>query len=321
MLSDLLDEKGLDAKSALVEASIDPHSAGNPRLRVSGTQQVAFQRAFVRRTWGHQELWTRAAVQHKLQILDLVGLAYWTAPNLDAWCRLFEFSDFHYGLAGHVLLRDDQGHYIGIESVYTSDEELREFSFVLDTASVVRGLDAVWGGEFPFEQIEYPAAMSPAPLGRRRGPRAEASDTPRLTWSSATATSPLPGANPLLHQSYVQTLRARVAALRETVAPEVRVQTYLETPGNCARPIRDTAHSLGVSVRTLQRRLEERGISYRDLQLAARRASAAHLVESTNLSIGCISDALGYSDSSSFSRAFSSWFGESPSDRRKLGRP
>lgn len=318
ILRDVLDENGLDGAGALVDASINPKRADDPWLKVTGAQQVALQRAFVRQTAGREDLWARAAVRHNLQILDLIGLAFWTAPDLEAWCRLLQFSDFHYGLANHVVLRDGHGRPVGIEFVDSHDEELRDFSFVLHTASVIRGLDAVWGGAFPFERIEYPAAMTPSLLPPPRARAIEVSHSPRLLWSSATAGATLPGANPLLHQSYLSALRKKTKALRESVAPETRVQHFLALPGNSSRPLEDAARALGVSSRTLQRRLSECHISYRDMQRAARRSEAADLIEDSGLSINEISAALGYADSSSFSRAFTAWFGRSPSQHRAL---
>lgn len=79
------------------------------------------------------------------------------------------------------------------------------------------------------------------------------------------------------------------------------------------------ACQLGVSVRTLQRRLEVEGSSYREvLELAKKEVAATYLKR--NISVSDTSDHLGFSDSSSFSRAFKNWYGVAPSEYQKYSR-
>lgn len=318
VLRDVLAENRLDPLSAFEEAGINPTWVDKPTAELNGLQQMAFQRAFVRQTTGREELWVAAAARHGLQILGLLGLAFWTAPDLEAWCRVLAFSDFHYGLTRHEILRDADGHAIGIEVRYDSSEDLREFSQVLDVASVMRGLDALWGGPFPFRDIDLPAGMTPACVGRR--PHANVTDScnpPRLTWSARTSRQALPGTSPLVHQNYVARLKVEFARLRDSVDPVQRVRLFLELPGNAARPVAHAASHLGVSVRTLQRRLGECGLQYRELQDAAKRSRARALVASTPLCFSQVAAQLGYSEPSSFTRAFVAWFGETPSTHRR----
>jgi AraC-like DNA-binding protein len=78
------------------------------------------------------------------------------------------------------------------------------------------------------------------------------------------------------------------------------------------------ARALGMSTRTLQRRLRERGIVFAGLvDEVRRRLSARYLADST-LTLGEIAWLLGYSESSAFNRAYRRWTGRSPSaDRRR----
>jgi AraC-like DNA-binding protein len=76
------------------------------------------------------------------------------------------------------------------------------------------------------------------------------------------------------------------------------------------------AHSLGWSVRTLQRRLAARGSSYSDLLGDVRKALALNLLENGSLGIAQIAYCLGYSDVSTFNHAFRRWVGQAPRDYR-----
>lgn len=74
----------------------------------------------------------------------------------------------------------------------------------------------------------------------------------------------------------------------------------------------DVADKLHLSPRTLQRRLSDEGVSYREVVEHIRRDRAQRLVASGATSIGQIADLLGYNDVTNFSRAFRRWTGESP---------
>ncbi|MGX0879821.1 AraC-like DNA-binding protein [Roseovarius sp. MBR-154] len=73
------------------------------------------------------------------------------------------------------------------------------------------------------------------------------------------------------------------------------------------------ADHLGISSRTLQRRLNRRGISFWALVEQSRFEIAAALLCDTNLKIQEIATRLGYSSPNGFSRAFARWAGCSPS--------
>ena len=78
------------------------------------------------------------------------------------------------------------------------------------------------------------------------------------------------------------------------------------------------AQELGVSERTLQRRLGSEGTSFQLLLTAARRARAHELLGDSALDIDEVAFLLGYEDQNSFFRAFRLWEGETPSGWRAL---
>ena len=78
------------------------------------------------------------------------------------------------------------------------------------------------------------------------------------------------------------------------------------------------AHATGTSVRTLQRRLKNAGLSYNDLQNDVCKTLALNLLENETLALGEIAFSLGYSEVSAFNHAFRRWVGQSPGDYRRL---
>ena len=77
------------------------------------------------------------------------------------------------------------------------------------------------------------------------------------------------------------------------------------------------AESMRFSERTLQRRLEALGTSFREIVDSVRAELAWHHVTLSSLPISRIGAMLGYETQSAFGRAFRRWHGMSPRDARK----
>ena len=84
--------------------------------------------------------------------------------------------------------------------------------------------------------------------------------------------------------------------------------------------IRSIARDSGTSVRTLQRRLGEHGMTYRDLVAAVRHRLALRYLGEGSSSLDEIAFLLGYSELSAFDHAFRRWQGCTPRDYRKQAR-
>lgn len=74
---------------------------------------------------------------------------------------------------------------------------------------------------------------------------------------------------------------------------------------------------LGVSERTLQRRLSERGLSYTGVVEDFQREEAARLLRQPAIPLTEIASRLGYAEQTSFTRAFRRWTGSTPGAWRK----
>ena len=87
--------------------------------------------------------------------------------------------------------------------------------------------------------------------------------------------------------------------------------------------IEEVASLLCVSPRTLQRLLQEEGVSYSEMIDRCRCRTACQSLEHTHIPIHDIAASLGYRDASSFTRAFRRWTGTAPRTyrNRSLGVP
>jgi AraC-like DNA-binding protein len=80
--------------------------------------------------------------------------------------------------------------------------------------------------------------------------------------------------------------------------------------------IKDMAKDLGISERTLQRRLRDEGTSFNSLLSQARHEQAIRLLSDPAFEIKEVAFLVGFEDQNSFYRAFRGWEGDTPSNWR-----
>lgn len=82
--------------------------------------------------------------------------------------------------------------------------------------------------------------------------------------------------------------------------------------------LEEIAHSLGISVRTLQRNLSAENTTFNQQLQGVQKMLAFHYLQEPNLTTSDISYLLGYADSNSFVRAFKKWTGQTISEYKSL---
>ena len=103
-----------------------------------------------------------------------------------------------------------------------------------------------------------------------------------------------------------------------SLVQRIRQQLWTALPGGRADLWR-VASDLGMSARTLQRRLGEEGTSFSKVLDDLRRELSNELLEDRKLAVAEVAFLLGYSEPSAFQRAFRRWRGVTP--RRYRGDP
>lgn len=80
--------------------------------------------------------------------------------------------------------------------------------------------------------------------------------------------------------------------------------------------IESVAGNFNISVRTLQRKLKEEGVSYLQIVEEVRKSFAIHYIKKSSSTVKEIAAILGYSEPSGFVRAFKKWTGKTPTEYR-----
>ena len=185
---------------------------------------------------------------------------------------------------------------------------------------LVRSMKEMTDGKFLPQRIEL---RRPAPIGSAKqhvdfyGCRVDF-DKPNISiiFDRAVLDVPLPLGSEELAQLNDRVVRDYLERLdRADFVNRVRTLVIEALPSGRATKAA-VARRFGVSARTLQARLGERGTSFVEVMGATRQTLACAYLDDPAISIGEIAYLVGFSDISNFTRAFKRWTGVSPSSHR-----
>jgi AraC-like DNA-binding protein len=111
-----------------------------------------------------------------------------------------------------------------------------------------------------------------------------------------------------------ETLLQKQAGREKSVSERVRT-VLLSQPQDAVNETR-VAKAMFVSKRTLARRLEQEGTSYRKIRDQVLCELACGFLSQTDQSVESIAASLGYHDSAAFRKAFRRWMGVAPGEYR-----
>ena len=133
-----------------------------------------------------------------------------------------------------------------------------------------------------------------------------------LTWLSVAS----PFADARMCDGMLGRLHARASRLDGDMMLAARVERLLAERG-LKLGMRTVARLLGMSGRTLARRLASQDTSYQALLNEATKSRAVVLLRDPDLTVAEVAFALGYEDAANFGRAFRRWFQCSPGAYRR----
>lgn len=175
--------------------------------------------------------------------------------------------------------------------------------------------------------VEFSHAAPPDATEHRRFFRTEVLFGRPLTAMSFDAEAmsrPLPGADPALSrvlERYAEQLLAAQPAVEESFLDRARRLVCGKMSAELPRAA-DVARRLGVSERTLLRRLREGGLTYQSLVDSVRKDMALKRLQAPDATPAEVGFFLGFSDVSTFYRAFRRWTGSTPAEfRQKKAAP
>jgi AraC-like DNA-binding protein len=286
-------EQGLAARTALAGTGLAAADLEDPDREVTAAQELRVVRNLIRS--GHAD---GAAVGRKyhLSAFGILGYALLSSRTLlEAMNVALRFLDLTYiFVIPQVRLEGDQ--VTVVLDAETLPADVREFLVRRDLAAIDTMIAEVVAGTLPTRvSVERRTLSFPADHLERR----------------------LPQANPST-QALCAQLCADLASRRRDgsgLAQQVRVllaQRLAFDPS-----LSGVAAGLGVSERTMRRRLAAEGTSFQALLDQVRSALARQLLDSGALSVEEVAHRLGYAEASSFIQAHRRWHGTTPTGRSR----
>ncbi len=139
----------------------------------------------------------------------------------------------------------------------------------------------------------------------------------RLTFSARDALEPFLTENAAMWDFFEAGLKKKLSDLDTQASMQERVRSALfEMLPAGQSSIEESANRLGMSKRSLQRRLSEESSSYQEVLTATRRELADYYLSRSSASLVEIAYLLGFQDGNSFLRAFRGWTGQTPGEYR-----
>ena len=165
--------------------------------------------------------------------------------------------------------------------------------------------------------VEIPGGPFAPELAEYFGCRPVSGPLTRIVLSRKDALRPFLSVNPAMYAVFEPELRMRLEDLERSAAFPDRLRSALMEALPAGEGNLDSvARRMGVSSRSLQRRLKDAGTSFKDELAALRTRLAENYLTGTQYSSAEISFLLGYNDPNSFIRAFHGWTGTTPEAMR-----
>ncbi|MEM8564375.1 MAG: helix-turn-helix domain-containing protein [Pseudomonadota bacterium] len=137
-----------------------------------------------------------------------------------------------------------------------------------------------------------------------------------ITYPLSYLQSPLLSSDPAARKLFLRACEDIALQLRSSQTLGASIQNMLANCQNRYPSLEQIAGRLNVTSRTLRNRLAREGLSYRRLVRAQRVSRAKQMLDPGKLSVADIAEALGYTNSASFCRAFKCETGLTPASFR-----
>ena len=312
-------ELGFDSQACLKGTGILLSQLDDANARMSLQQELGFYRNALELT-GSPVIGLKLGEPFIPQRYGLFGYALLSAATFrhaltltENFGRLtFSFFTFKHGVSGGLA-------WFSMSEPPPFEQELVDLYLDRDMSAAVVDFRAILGWPFPIEEvyITHDGHSRQQDYRDYYGCTVHFSaDSNKLVFSSALLDHVLPQSDPESSQHFQQQCQLLIAKLTAQghFVDDVRM-LMLARPGFFP-DIDYVAEKLGMSTRTLRRRLKEEDSNYRALLDEIRFGLAREYLGKTNLPMEEICGLLGYSEPGNFSHAFRRWSGQCPRDWR-----
>ncbi|MEM1019223.1 MAG: AraC family transcriptional regulator ligand-binding domain-containing protein [Pseudomonadota bacterium] len=307
-------------KTLLTSIGLDPNAPIEPKTMVPDTAYYALCERAAREDADGPSLPVRVGALMRSEDYGAFGLAWKAATSLRGSFHRAERYGRVLTSVSRYEVREEGGtvwHILHRDGPRTLGMRLSNEQTIVATAQIAREVAAQ---PVTFESIHF-KHDAPTDIAAHeaffRCPVVFASDRDALALTPEAAATPNRLGDESMLAFFDAHLDTELAALSNDsgLAKRVRIQVS-QALSEGVPAISETASRLGMSPRTLQRRLADLGETYQDLVDAARRELAEKLLRETDYALAEVAFLTGFSEQSAFTRAFKRWRGQTPRSYR-----
>ena len=309
---------GVEAGAILRGVGLRPAELANPDLLVAPAQELAAIRNLRAAAGDRPALAAEVGAAYRLTTFGILGYALLSSPTLrDVIAVTLRFIDLSYIFSTFGV--ESTGDRIVVRlGDATLPEDVREFLVDRDLFAIHSVLGDLVPGGLPFTEVTFAGGRSDETLvayRERLGTVVSSSDRGdgvTAVFDADHLDRPLPQGSAGA-VAMAEALCRDLAATRRTRGP-VSSRVRVEITGSLSQgaPMTSVAAALGMSPRTLRRRLADEGTSYQRLLGDVRVELAERMLATGLLSVEDVAIRMGYAEASSFIHAFRRLTGTTP---------
>ena len=311
----------LDRAALLASVGIDATAPADPAHMLDAAEYYALLERIARAEPDGVDLPLRAGASMRSDDYGAFGLAWKSAPNLrGSFERAERYARVLTNVATYRVEDAPEGTYMHLQRAGDRALGMR-LSNEATLASILSISREVSTGSFQPRAVYL---RHPAPAGAKAHERHFGCPIHFGTDRDALLTDPASLVVPnrlgdttiaAFFDSHLESALADLADDHDPLPADVRRHVTNALSGGVPR-VSAIATALGLSPRTLQRRLAERELSFQTLVDEARRQLAERLLRDSAFPLAEVAFLTGFSEQSAFNRAFRRWSGQTPRSYR-----
>lgn len=290
----------------------------DPAMTVSASQELAVVANLLRHLRDEPEPGLQVGLSYRLSDYGILGYGLLSsATGAAALALARRFLPLTYAYVGIAHRRRGEFDELAFAAPGDLPPALQRFVVTRAMGATSRLLRDVLGSGFTLAgfAIGYAApASAPQPTPVLGAPIRYGAVAHALSFAHHQMTRPLPQANTVTASMCERQCAQLLAQRRSQLDTRSFVRDHLTAlPPGQAPSLAAMAGLLNTSERSLKRRLQQEGASFRAIANAVRQGRADALLDAGRLSLTEVAAELGYADLSSFSQAYKRWRGVAPS--------
>lgn len=310
-------DPSLDKRAFLAAVGVDPDAPVDPKVMVTAADYYNFFAGLARADPNGLELPLRTGASMRCENYGAFGLAWKSALNLRGSCERAErYARVLTSVATYEVRNAEEGVYMHLHRDGDRSDLGLRLSNEATIASIAAISQEVSTGTFRASAIylKHDGPGSAEAHERHFGcPVHFGADKDALLISHETMQAPNRLGDPGIVRFFDTHLDEELSRFDDDASLERRVRIRISRSLSQGVPtVSDVAGGLGISARTLQRRLSDRGYSFQQLVDEARRELAEQLLKETAYPLAEVAFLTGFSEQSAFNRAFKRWAGQTP---------